>query len=74
MRRRRAAGRGCGREALVEKAQIFGLVTVVGVDGLRDMDQFAKQGMSDGWLEQARQAGLTQRSGHKCAPTRPSAF
>ena len=74
MHGRRAARRGGGREALVEEAQVLGLVAIVGIDGLRDMDQFTKQGMSDRRLEQVDRRLLTQRSEHRCARARPSAF
>lgn len=42
--RGRAAGGGHGREALVEEAQVLGVVAVVGVGGLRDVDQLAAKG------------------------------
>ncbi|KAF1976942.1 hypothetical protein BU23DRAFT_15790 [Bimuria novae-zelandiae CBS 107.79] len=42
-----AAGSLHGRESLVKQTQILGVVVIIGVSGLRNMDQLAKQGMSD---------------------------
>lgn len=50
VRRGRTAGRLEGREALVEEAQILGVVAVVGVGGVRDVYQLANQGMSGGGI------------------------
>lgn len=72
--RGRAAGGFQGREALGEEAQVLGVVGVVGVGGLRDVDQLANQGMSAGW-HGGRSDGtrLTRRFGRRCAPRRRAA-
>jgi hypothetical protein len=56
--RGRAARHGHGRKALVEEAQVLGVVALVGVGGLRDVDQLANQGVSAGCMGKARRDSL----------------